>query len=114
MGDQIQSVVSATMSEGMATCPFPECDWEYDPAFREPDTLDAEFAAEEHYEREHAGKIQIQITLETQRLIGERTPKEIREQFLERYEEKTYADVAHIRTEILEEPTDHEQLENDD
>lgn len=97
-------------------CPFPDCDWSYESRF--PDSysgeLSADFRAEQHYEREHAGRVRIQVTLETEQQLGGRDPKEVREHFLERYEESTHIDVAYVRTEVLEEPSDHRKLENNE
>jgi hypothetical protein len=92
------------------TCPFPDCDWEtnYD-AELDYGEHDAEVAAEFHYEREHAGEVKIQITLESTQLLGERDPEQIRKRKMEQFEDEGY-DVAFVRTEVVEEADDHDEL----
>jgi hypothetical protein len=90
------------------TCPFEGCEWEHN---YNPDSPwgreDAESHAELHYERDHAGKVRIQVTLEREQLLGERDPEDIRERVMNDFEEKSSYDVAFVRTEVLEEADDH-------
>jgi hypothetical protein len=97
------------------TCPFEGCDWEYESHFDGYSSdLDADFKAEQHYEREHAGKIRIQVTLESEQMLGDRDPKKVRENALERFESKVGYDVAHVRTEVLEESDDHARIDREE
>ena len=94
------------------TCPFPDCDWEHTADWCSNE-FDNELSADEnatyHYEDEHAGRVRIQITLETEQLLGGRDPTDIRQYYLEKYQEKNdIMDVAHVRTEITEPSDDHE------
>lgn len=94
----------------MKRCPFPDCGWshEYDPESY-TSTLDADFAAERHYEREHAGRVRVQVVVEFERMLGGLSPREIREDLLEQWEEEHHP-VAYVRTEVLEEADDHAPL----
>lgn len=95
------------------TCPFPECDWshDYDPdEFH--DELTADHRAEMHYEREHAGKVEVQVTLEKTEQLGGRDPEAIRERVFDR--PWMGYDVAHVRTKVLDEADDHSVLEDPD
>lgn len=89
-------------------CPFSDCDWatEYD-ADCDASEISAENSAELHYEREHAGRVRIQVTIEKEQILGPREPKDIREREIERWEERGH-DVAHVRTEVLEEADLHD------
>jgi hypothetical protein len=95
------------------TCPFTDCEWSYE---YDPDSytseLDADFRAERHYEKAHAGRVRIQVVLEKEQLQGDREPKQIRERMIERFEEQGH-DVAYVRTEVLEEPDDHSRIEKE-
>lgn len=95
------------------TCPFPDCDWsdEYDPE-DEVSILDSEGKAESHYENEHAGRVEIQVTLNCQFAIGDRSVEDIRTRISERFDDRVGWEVAHVRSEVLEEPDDHSKLED--
>lgn len=102
--------------EGVRDCPFPDCGWTYEvgekPSYE--DVLQADERSERHYDREHAGRIQIQITLETEQQLGGRTPEEVREYYHDEWKDRVGGlELAHVRTEILEEPSDHSQLSDD-
>lgn len=88
-------------------CPFPDCDESvsYD-AHDEFDREMAEYHAENHYEHEHAGKVEIQVSLTKEQLLGGRDTSEIRERILEE-EEFAGWEISHVRTKILEEADDH-------
>lgn len=89
-------------------CPFEDCEWsiEYDPddCYGE---YDADYKSERHYEREHAGRVEIQVTLEREQMLGDRDPDDIRERVLAEEDFGAWA-VAHVRTRVLEEPDDHD------
>jgi len=99
-------------------CPFPGCDWSdaYD-AEDYADQIASEEAAELHYERKHGGKVRIQLTFELENCLGDRDPKEIRERYLDEFEDEYHFggfQLAHVATEITEEPDDHAVLNGDD
>lgn len=97
------------------SCPFDGCDWSYE--YRRDSytaELDADFKAEHHYERAHAGRVRIQVTLETEQRLGPRDPKQVRKQAIERFEDTTSYDVAHARTEVLEAADDHDRINRDE
>jgi len=97
----------------MRTCPFEDCDWSYEYGAESYSTeRDADYHAERHYEKEHAGRIRIQVTLETEELLGEREPREIRERAIDRFEETSRYDVAFVRTEVLEQSDDHPEIDS--
>lgn len=92
-------------------CPFDGCSWhrEFDP----DDEFSKEMAdhdSEMHYEREHAGRIRVQVTLEREYLIGNRETEDVRISELERFEKDGY-EVAHVRSEVLKEADDHPDKE---
>ena len=91
-------------------CPFPGCEWSYDrDGDGYTDVLEADRRAHRHYEREHAGEVRIQVTLEKTQRLGDRDPAAIRERLLEGLSVPGY-DVAHARTEVLEPADDHSVL----
>jgi len=95
------------------TCPFPDCEWTYEYDGDDYGSrLSADHRAQMHYEREHAGQVEIQVTLERTQLLGGRDPEAIRE----RYHDEDWSGwaVAHVRTEVLEEADDHGVLEGED
>lgn len=97
------------------TCPFKGCDWSYESRHDGYSAeLDADFKAEHHYEREHAGRVRIQVTLESEQRLGPRDPQDIRENVIERFEDTTSYDVAHARTEVLEEADDHDRINREE
>lgn len=89
-------------------CPFDGCDWskEYDPNSYDSG-LDADFAAEMHYEREHAGRVRIRVTLEVEQLLGSRDPEEIGSRALDRWQEKTSWTPIHTQVKVVEDADDH-------
>jgi hypothetical protein len=91
-------------------CPFPDCEWtdDYDPD-SEGSVITSEFEAEHHYEREHAGRVEIQVTLERTQLLGTRETKDIRKRYLDETD-FTGWDVASVRTRVLKEADDHSVL----
>lgn len=92
-------------------CPFPDCDWEWDPDDNlVADNIIADHDAEMHYEKQHAGKVRIQVTIEWEELLGSREPADVREMAMERFEDSR-GEVAYARSEILEEASDHSKLE---
>lgn len=95
------------------TCPFEGCEWSYE-SRRDDYTagLDADFKAEQHYEREHAGRVRIQVALEQEQMLGDRDPEEIRERVMDRFESEPGYEVAYVRTEVLDEADDHDRIEN--
>jgi hypothetical protein len=92
-------------------CPFPDCDWTYEYEEDFNGELTADHRATMHYKREHAGKVQVQITLETERLLGDRDPSDIRERYLDEYDPGAAFDVVHVRTKVLDESDDHSQID---
>lgn len=97
------------MAETVAVreCPFPECDWskEYDPD-NYAEEVDADWSAEMHYEKEHGGRVRIQVTLETEEILGGRDHKDIRERILDEEDFPGYS-IAFVATEVVEEADDH-------
>lgn len=91
-------------------CPFPDCDWsfEYDPDDW-PDGYDADHRSEMHYEKEHAGHVEIQVTLERTQRIGSRNLDDIREYY---FDEEQFPgwDIAYTRTKVLDEADDHDAV----
>lgn len=106
---------SSEQSLETAECPFPDCDWDYryDPE-QYYDELDKDFAAEQHYEREHAGRVRIQVTLEKEQMLCERDPREIRERLSEEMEGVKGFSLAYVRTEVLEDADDHSRVQEDE
>lgn len=99
---------------GVKHCPFDDCEWstEYDESglYSEPA---AERSAEQHYEREHAGRVEIQVALTREQMIGSRDTEEIRQRILdEKADDFGGFEVAFVRTEVLEEASDHSKLED--
>ena len=103
-----------TEQANVKTCPFPECEWSkaYDPD-GDLEEMYAEHFAELHYEREHAGKVKVQLTIEKEVQIGPRTPKDVREHYLDDFEPSPGWDIAHVRTEVVREADNHEVLNNE-
>jgi len=64
-----------------------------------------EHDAEMHYEREHAGKVRIKVTLEREQLLGTRDPQDIADAYFEKMQDKELLgwDVAYSSVEVLEE-----------
>lgn len=92
-------------------CPFPDCDWQTDYYTNENgDPVDA-YPSVRHYEQEHAGTVKIQVTLEFEQCIGTRDTTDIRNNFFERWSDKGH-DVAHVRTEVIDEADDHSQTKD--
>lgn len=80
----------------------------------ETDAMAAEHQAEMHYEREHAGRVRVQMTWEMEHLLGELSAQEHRERLVERYgDERKFGgyELAHVRTEVIEEADDHGLLQ---
>jgi hypothetical protein len=86
-------------------CPFEDCDWTTDLHTENGRVID-DSACIIHYEREHAGRVRLQITIEKEVNIGSRDLEDIREHELARWESDGH-DVAHVRSEVLEEADDH-------
>lgn len=90
------------------SCSFEGCEWSYESRYDGYSArLDADFKVEQHYEREHAGRVRIQVALENEQQLGDRDPEDIRERVMERFESEPGYEVAHVRTEVLEEADDH-------
>jgi len=107
--------MSSEAGSSVRECPFPDCNWSYEwGGTFHGDEITADHKYQRHYGKEHAGRVLIQVTLESEQQLGPRDPKDIRENFLERWEEKPGMDVAHVRTEVLEEADDHSALGDDD
>lgn len=100
---------SKTKSE-TRECPFPDCDWEYEYRPDYSGETSADYQSELHYEREHAGRVRIQVTLEAEQLLGGRDPDDIRESYLERDDYRPF-EVAHVATEVFEPADDHSDLQ---
>lgn len=92
-------------------CPFEDCDWSYENDRDYDGELSADHKATMHYEREHAGEIEIQVTLTRKQLLGPRDPKDIRERFLD--EDFGAWEISHVRTEVLEEADDHSKTQRE-
>lgn len=95
-------------------CQFPGCEWSKEHGDSYSEELSRDFDAERHYEREHGGRIRIQVTLEAEQILGGRDPKDVRKQWMEDYDDSHHIDVAYVRTEVLEESDNHAVLEGDD
>lgn len=93
-------------------CPFPDCDWfdMYDPGL-EDDERGSEHRATMHYEKEHAGRVRLLVTIEVEQLLGARSPSDARVHAMERFDRRGH-DVAFVRSEVIEEADDHSKLEN--
>jgi len=71
--------------------------------------------AEQHYEREHAGKARVQVVLEKEVLIGDREPHDLTDQALEQLDDRVCGyDVAFSRAEVLDEADDHSKVNHDE
>lgn len=99
-------------SVSVSECPFPECDWsrEYDPNDEYGRAM-TEASAEHHYEREHAGRVRVQVTLEKEQLLGGRATEDIRKRLSDEMDGVKGYSLAYVRTEVLEEPDDHSKAE---
>jgi hypothetical protein len=86
-------------------CPFEDCDWTTELPTENGRVID-DSECIIHYEREHAGRVRLQITIEKELLIGDRDLETIRESELKRWEEDGH-DVAHVRSEVLQETDEH-------
>lgn len=96
-------------------CPFPDCDWSYSrEATFEGDAVSAEYRAEEHYERAHAGLVKVKLTFEAKRLHGDRDMGELRKSIFENPPELPGYELSYVGTEVIEEPDDHSVLEEND
>lgn len=91
-------------------CPFPECDWTHEYTSLGPDGYPIDdYPTARHYEREHGGRIRLQVVVEKTQVLGSRSPREVRKQAFERWDD-THHEVAYIRSEVLEEADDHDAL----
>lgn len=99
------------MTDDTRECPFPGCEWSFDPdEGLYGDEHTADYRAEMHYEREHAGEIEIQVTLTRRQLLGPRDPQDIRERYLD--DDFGSWEVSHVRTRVLEDADDHSALDD--
>ena len=104
--------MSSKKQKATRECPFPECDWTY--RYHSSDyssSTQADYQSDMHYEKEHAGRVEIQVTLEKTQLIGAREVDDIREQQFER--EFLGWEIAHVRTNVKQEADDHSVLSED-
>ncbi len=96
------------------TCPFADCDWSQEYKDDEHGRHLRDAKAEQHYEREHAGKARVQVVLEKEVLIGDRDPHDITDQALENIDDHVNGyEVAWSRAEVLEESDDHSEVDHD-
>lgn len=94
-------------------CPFPDCDWSIEKELTFwADRQSLEYKAERHYEREHAGRVKVQITIESEFLHMGRDVEELRERHLDDPPVDDPWEVAHVRTEVTEEPDEHPNPED--
>jgi hypothetical protein len=93
-------------------CPFEGCDWavEFNPD-NYHDELDADHRSEQHYEREHAGRVRVRVVLEYERLLGARTPQEVSDAAHEKWADKQPGALAFTYAEEIEPADDHERIE---
>lgn len=93
-------------------CGFPGCGWSIEREVREPvDETVLDNKSLMHYEREHAGKVRVSVTLEMEQLHAGRDMEAVRGRILDNPPEVAPYEVSHVRTEVLEEPSDHSDVD---
>lgn len=100
-------------------CPFPGCDWsdQYDPGDY-ADELASEEMAESHYERKHAGRARVRVTLERTVMIGDESLGKIADRHHDKVveevdDEALYGwEVSYAVAEEVEPASDHSVLED--
>jgi hypothetical protein len=89
-------------SDDPKPCPFPDCNRQ----------LRTEHDSAMHYEREHAGRVRVLVTIEHEQLLGDRDPQDVADAMHDRYADDF--EVAWTRAEVVEPADDHSQLSEDD
>ncbi len=96
------------------TCPFEDCDWSQEYKDDEHGRLLRDTKAEQHYEEEHAGKARVQVVVEKEVLVGDRDAHDLADHAYDQLEDDVPGfEVAYARTEIIDEPSDHSEVDHD-
>jgi len=104
--------MSDSQEENIA-CPFDGCGWEreYNPDDYH-DKLDADYAAETHYERQHGGEVRVRVMLEWTEVLGSRSPQEVSDAAHDEWAPaENGADLVFTYAEVIEEADDHARAE---
>lgn len=98
------------------TCPFDDCDWSSQP-MGDGARISHDHAARSHYEREHAGRVKIRVTLEREQLLGDRDPVEIADRahdYMAEGDAPPGWDVAYTSAEVLDAADPHPSRDDAD
>jgi len=94
------------------TCPFEDCDWSQEYIDDEHGRHLKEANAEQHYQEEHAGKARVQVVVEKEALVGDRDAHDLADAAYDELEDDVPGyEVAYSRTEIIDEPSDHSEVD---